>query len=36
VYKFGSDQSAQWSRAVLELRGRGAFGEFVTNKSREP
>jgi hypothetical protein len=36
VYKFGTAESAQWSRAVLELRGRGAFGEFVTSSRREP
>lgn len=34
VYKFGADDSAQWSRATIELGGRGAFGELVTGKRK--
>lgn len=34
VYKFGTADSAQWSRATIELGGRGAFGELVTGKRK--
>ena len=34
LYKFNSQDSAQWSRADVELTGRGAFGEFVTAKKK--
>lgn len=35
VFKFGVAESSQWSRAVVELTGRGAFGEFVTKQQKK-
>jgi len=32
VYKFGTDNERQWSRADVRLQGRGAFGKWVTTK----
>lgn len=34
LFKFQSSDSAQWSRATVELGGRGAFGELVTGKRK--
>ncbi len=34
LYKFQSPDSAQWSRATIDLGGRGAFGELVTGKRK--